>query len=206
MSRPPLPILTTVAESYRSLVSDLEAFAHAATGWCVLALGSEVLLLALARNDGQHSMAVTIGSALFFVAGMAVAITWHRLVLLKERPRGPLPVRLEVAPRYLAYVLLIFVLIAAAAGVIGAALWYMPRTGLMLVVVLTTYIAAFLAIGRLLLVLPAAAIGERRIAGSCPVGERGARDVLHGEKGQRAAVELGVVDLVDDRDVRMIER
>lgn len=163
MSRPPLPILTTVAESYRSLVSDLEAFAHAATGWCVLALGSEVLLLALARNDGQHSMAVTIGSALFFVAGMAVAITWHRLVLLKERPRGPLPVRLEVAPRYLAYVLLIFVLIAAAAGVIGAALWYMPRTGLMLVVVLTTYIAAFLAIGRLLLVLPAAAIGERRM-------------------------------------------
>jgi hypothetical protein len=163
MSRPPLPILTTVAESYRLLVSDFPAFVHAAAGWCALLLGSQAVLMALAQNRGQRVMTMMIGLVVFFLAGTAVAITWHRHILLKEPPRGPLPIRLDVLPRYIANIALIFAIIGVAAGAISAAVWLLPPTRLALIVMLAAYVAAFLAIGRLLLVLPAAAIGERRM-------------------------------------------
>jgi hypothetical protein len=163
MPRPPLPILTTVAESYRLFVADLLTFVHATAGWCALLVGSQAVLMALAQTRGQRLMAMIIGLALFFMTGVAVAITWHRHILLKEAPRGPLPIRWDAVPRYVANVALIIAIIALAAGAIGTAVWFLPPTRLSLIVMLVAYVAAFLTIGRLLLVLPAAAVGEHRM-------------------------------------------
>ena len=90
-----LPVWRTAADTYRVTVRNLGAFIRIAWPWIILLLfGSAALYWHLYDTEQAAIAAGRIGSPLLFYAtavlstviGAFVAVPWHRLLLLGERP------------------------------------------------------------------------------------------------------------------------
>jgi hypothetical protein len=167
MSRPPLPILTTVAAAYRSLFENFLAFLHIVAGWFVLSAAANIGLGLLARTEPQHQVA-TAASLVVGVAGsIATAVAWHRFILLGEQPVGRMAFRPEPWWSYFKRTWIIVGVLLPLMITISAAFWLLPTIALIwLFVAAAGYVTTVLIIGRLLLIFPAAAVGEARMTAS----------------------------------------
>lgn len=83
-----LPIWPTVAESYRYTFANLGLLVRVSWQWFAV-ISAAVLALAMLSIE-DHVTRIFIGLAatmLFTAASCAVAVTWHRVVLIGMRPR-----------------------------------------------------------------------------------------------------------------------
>lgn len=101
-------------------------------------------------------------SLIAFIGGLAIAVAWHRFILLDERPTGWLPAfdgrRMLV---YFGYSLLLSLVAFAIALVVGMVLGIFAVMGGVVLVILTGFVTVFvvLVIGyRLALILPASSV------------------------------------------------
>src|ERR1044071_1416530 len=111
MPPPPLPILATVIAAYTSLFEEFLAFVHIAAGWWILTVIAAVSLSSLAETVAQMQVTVAATIVTFTIGAIAAAVSWHRLIVLRERPSGPLPIKVQP---WLDYFLRSLLLAAAA--------------------------------------------------------------------------------------------
>lgn len=103
-------------------------------------------------------------SFIAFIGGLAIAVVWHRFILLDERPTGWLPTfygrRMLV---YFGYSLLLGLVALVIALVVGTVLGIFAVLGGAVMFIVTGFVTAFvvLAIGyRLALILPASSVDK----------------------------------------------
>lgn len=163
MTRPPLPILETVGAAYAALIENFPTYLQAAGTWFLLWVVVAFGLLRLVDMPEQQEVAMAVSTLVGIVANVAVAVSWHRLILLAERPAGPLPLRPKPFFAYFVRSLILVGIVAFIAVLIAGAYWLSTAVGIGAAVPSISYLTAMLIVGRILLVFPAAAIGETRM-------------------------------------------
>jgi hypothetical protein len=155
-----LPTGDLVRRAIRDLIDNREKLIDVGFVWLVVLVAIDMLLvLAGGTSGGVGTMLLSIGASL--VALSAIAVAWHRRVLLAEPVPGPLPTLDARVLRYLLHYLAIGLIGAMAFLLVIGVLGLLP--GLAMLALPVAVLAALLVTARLQLVLPATAIDERSV-------------------------------------------
>jgi hypothetical protein len=141
-------------------------------------------------------------SIIAFIGGLAIAVAWHRFILLDEQPSGWLPAfdgRRMLS--YFGYSLLLALIALVIMIVVGLVLGIFAILGGVIMFVLTSFVTVFiiLVIGfRLALILPASSVDKRLRLGEAWAATSGATGdiVVLALLCAGASVVLGLVSLI----------
>lgn len=160
------PVMLAVVRSYELTFTRVSAFARSALIWaalCMLGLGASIFV-SVAGYGFSGAMAVALPASaglVFLLTSAGAAHAWHRVVLRDQWAMAPL-LEFSGLLRYLGVLfVLVFGVILLPMMIINMVV---PRTAMDLAtiaVIVAAIVAPFMSAGRLSLVLPAAAIGER---------------------------------------------
>lgn len=186
-------ITQTVWASYRTPFVNPGAFAGAAVFWSIASIGAKATALVLTENalpdSGANTILVVLAPYLLALivavtGSVCLSIVWHRFLILGEAPNRLFPANRDVIGPY-------FVRSAAAMtlpiGVILLGTWAYRENSDSVVLGALDYFAApiiLARLGRLLLILPASATGDR---------ETTVRESLRITKGRTTSLFLGLI-------------
>jgi hypothetical protein len=163
-------VAQTVAAAYRTLFANLGPFVLIALSWVVLsALPSFFANLVMGANLPEPDQATLVEAAPAFLmlmislaAAICVAIVWYRFVLLKEPLLRLLPSTMDTVAPYTVRLLLLMIPTVAWFSAVVWATWEDDSAApAAIIVVGTSFFFALCA--RFLLILPAAATGDRAL-------------------------------------------
>ncbi len=156
---PKFAIGTMIARAYASLFGNPGLFARAGWAWMAVAFAAQLASGVLAVRYA--------GTIAHFLALTAFAVMWHRGILLGERPKGLIHLRIgrEEVRYFLLGLLLTAVIFAPALSLQRWAVAVAPHaTGAaaaaIMAALLAVIAAMLVAVTRLTMVYPATAIGE----------------------------------------------
>jgi hypothetical protein len=163
-SPPPLPVNDIVRKSYQDLLLNREGLVRVGLVWLLVPVALETLADWTGAGEGLSPMSL-IAAIVSFVGLSAIAVAWHRHVILGASLDWPMaPVDQRVA-RYIGFAFLVSLLScipAAAALLVTAGLMGggAADTGLLTLLFAAGLVAAAVIAVRLQLVFPATAIGD----------------------------------------------
>lgn len=162
---PPLPVGDIVRKSYQDLLANHEGLVRVGLVWLVVPLVLEMLAGWTATGDGPSLLGL-VASLVSFVGLSAIAVVWHRHIIMGQDLVGPLaPVDARVF-RYIGFAVLVSLVSAVPA--IGAVLvatailgeGAVEGGGALSLLMAAGFVAAVIMAVRLQLVFPAVAIGD----------------------------------------------
>ncbi|MBI2585966.1 MAG: hypothetical protein HYW28_08875 [Rhodospirillales bacterium] len=153
-----LPMARTIARAYGSLVENPGLFARAGWAWMAVAYTAQLASAVFAVRYA--------GTTAHLLALTAFAVQWHRGIMLGERPRGLIHLRVgrEEARYFLLGLLLTVAILGPPYLLWRQAVAALPHASgltaaLIMVGILAVVAAILIAVTRLTLVYPATAIG-----------------------------------------------
>jgi hypothetical protein len=157
---PVLPVGDLVRRSYGALLDNSDGLVRIGLVWLLVPLAIQVAATAL----GEGGLLLSLIADLISLVGLsAIAVAWHRHVLLGEPLRGPIA---PVNGRVLKYLLfgLVVAIVAAIPGLViltaSSLISGSPGGALSTFALLAGAIAAVLVFARLQLVFPGTAVGD----------------------------------------------
>ncbi|MFM9939064.1 MAG: hypothetical protein ACKVP7_06175 [Hyphomicrobiaceae bacterium] len=185
-----LPFWATIAQAYALPFEHIAAVLRITWAWALLlALGTGLLyrllddtqIAAMQKGDDLGPAGLSLVSLLLgLIVGSSVAVGWHRLVLLDERPTGRTYLRLDntvwgyiAVAGLLLVIMLPFLIAAFLMAQVGSEFTPKPgqpppeisgRYALLFLALILGMVAAFLLTTRLALVLPARAIDDHTLS------------------------------------------
>ena len=160
----PLPVNELVRRSWRDLWANRDGLVRIGLPWLLLPLVLEVL----ASAAGDAALLVSIAASIVALVGFsAMALAFHRCILLGEPLAGPMaPLSLRVL-RYLLTGVLVSIVAAIPGAVLIGVLGLLGLTGDgSLAGILATgvgLVVAFIVFARLQLAFPGLAVGDREV-------------------------------------------
>lgn len=161
---PPLPVNELVRRSWRDLWANRDGLLRIGLPWLLLPLVLEVVASAV----GDAGLLVSIAASIVALTGFsAMAMAFHRRIILGEPLVGPMaPLSLRVL-RYLLTGVLVSILAAVPGAVLIGILGVLGLTGdgsvLGYLATAVGLVVAFLVFARLQLAFPGIAIGDREV-------------------------------------------
>lgn len=161
-----IPMWRNVGQAYGEAVENIGSFWRISLIWMLVAYGAEFTGDFLAASSGEWRY-LLIGLVAYWLAVTAVAVSWHRVVLLGDRPEGLIWLRFGQRERRFAKISLAFLAVLFGPPLVLFGPSWIAGGGLphnFAGVIWSMYLLALISMAflcRLSLLLPAIAVDDR---------------------------------------------